>query len=215
MLTTTPVSPLRASPREHLSSRLRPRDRSREPDRPRRRRRGSRECRSGRRAILTWLKTAPPFCARPAMSITPQPLPSRCAAMPRMRADGDDARAADAGDEDRRRAGSRSRRIAARGSSAARALGGAAPFSALRRARSRTTGKSRRRRNNPCCSSIGRCTRLRPNSVSSGCTETQFDLTPQSPQPSQTRSLMKTRLSGSGYWPRLRRRRFSAAQVWS
>jgi hypothetical protein len=36
--------------------------------------------------------------------------------------------------------------------------------------------------------------RLRPNSVSSGCTETQFDCTPQSPQPSQTSSLMITRL---------------------
>ena len=35
--------------------------------------------------------------------------------------------------------------------------------------------------------------RLRPNSVSSGCTETQFDFTPQSPQPSQTSSLMMTR----------------------
>jgi len=34
--------------------------------------------------------------------------------------------------------------------------------------------------------------------VSSGCTETQFDCTPQSPQPSQTSSLMMTRLSGSG-----------------
>src|SRR5437764_14372404 len=55
--------------------------------------------------------------------------------------------------------------------------------------------------------------RLRPHSVSSGCTETQFDLTPQSPQPSHTRSLMTTRLSGSGKRPRLRRRRFSAAQV--
>src|SRR5438067_9037403 len=40
--------------------------------------------------------------------------------------------------------------------------------------------------------------RLRPNSVSSGCTDTQFDTTPQSPQPSQTSSLMMTRLSGSG-----------------
>src|ERR1700752_234573 len=40
--------------------------------------------------------------------------------------------------------------------------------------------------------------RLRPHSVSSGCTETQFDACEQSPQPSQTRSLMKTRLGGSG-----------------
>jgi hypothetical protein len=39
--------------------------------------------------------------------------------------------------------------------------------------------------------------RLRPNSVSKGCTDTQFDFTPQSPQPSQTSSLMTTRLSGS------------------
>ena len=40
--------------------------------------------------------------------------------------------------------------------------------------------------------------RLRPHSVSSGCTETQFDLTPQSPQPSQTRSLMIDALVGIG-----------------
>src|SRR6266481_3266773 len=57
--------------------------------------------------------------------------------------------------------------------------------------------------------------RLRPNSVSTGTTERQFDCVEQSPQPSQTASLMKTRLGGSGYLPRLRRRRFSAAQVWS
>ncbi len=35
--------------------------------------------------------------------------------------------------------------------------------------------------------------RLRPNSVSTGITERQFDCTLQSPQPSQTSSLMKTR----------------------
>src|SRR5881227_2229218 len=55
--------------------------------------------------------------------------------------------------------------------------------------------------------------RLRPNSVSTGCTDTQFEVMPQSPQPSQTRSLMMTRLSGSGNVPRFLRRRFSAAQV--
>ncbi len=48
-----------------------------------------------------------------------------------------------------------------------------------------------------------------------GWMETQLDFTPQSPQPSQTASLMKARLFGSGKVPRLRRRRFSAAQVWS
>ena len=57
--------------------------------------------------------------------------------------------------------------------------------------------------------------RLRPNSVSTGVTETQFDLVLQSPQPSQTRVLMNERRAGSGNLPRLRRRRFSAAQVWS
>ena len=57
--------------------------------------------------------------------------------------------------------------------------------------------------------------RLRPNSVSTGATDTQFDCTPQSPQPSHTSSLMTTRCAGSGYLPRFRRRRFSAAQVWS
>ncbi len=57
--------------------------------------------------------------------------------------------------------------------------------------------------------------RLRPNSVSTGWIATQFDCTPQSPQPSQTSVLMKTRRSGSAKAPRLRRRRFSAAQVWT
>lgn len=57
--------------------------------------------------------------------------------------------------------------------------------------------------------------RLRPSGVSTGSTDRQFDCTPQSPQPSQTASLMKARSAGSGYLPFLRRRRFSAAQVWS
>ena len=39
--------------------------------------------------------------------------------------------------------------------------------------------------------------RLRPNSVSTGVTDMQFDWTEQSPQPSHTRSLMKTRFGGS------------------
>ena len=57
--------------------------------------------------------------------------------------------------------------------------------------------------------------RLRPNSVSTGTIETQLEASPQSPQPSQTSSLITTRRGGSAIWPRLRRRRFSAAQVWS
>ena len=55
--------------------------------------------------------------------------------------------------------------------------------------------------------------RLRPSSVSSGSTERQFDWTLQSPQPSQTISLMTTRLAGSGNSLRFLRRRFSVAQV--
>jgi hypothetical protein len=41
----------------------------------------------------------------------------------------------------------------------------------------------------------------------------QFDCTEQSPQPSQTAGLISTRRAGSSISPRLRRRRFSAAQV--
>ena len=57
--------------------------------------------------------------------------------------------------------------------------------------------------------------RFLPSSVSSGSTDRQFDLALQSPQPSQTRSLMTARSAGSGYSFLLRRRRFSEAQVWS
>ena len=57
--------------------------------------------------------------------------------------------------------------------------------------------------------------RLRPNGVSRGSTDRQFDCTPQSPQPSHTASLIITRTAGSTIVPRLRRRRFSVAQVWS
>lgn len=56
---------------------------------------------------------------------------------------------------------------------------------------------------------------LRPNSVSNGWTERQFDTRPQSPQPSHRRSLMSTRVGGSSSRPRLRFRRFSAAHSWS
>ena len=57
--------------------------------------------------------------------------------------------------------------------------------------------------------------RLRPKPVSFGVIETQLLAVPQSPQPSHTSSLMKARRGGFGKVPRLRRRRFSAAQVWS
>ena len=56
---------------------------------------------------------------------------------------------------------------------------------------------------------------LRPNSVSTGCTDRQLDWMPQSPQPSHTRSLITMRVFGSATRPRLRSRRFSAAHCWS
>ena len=48
--------------------------------------------------------------------------------------------------------------------------------------------------------------------VSTGWTDRQLDFLPQSPHPSQMRSLITTRWLGVGYLPRLRLRRFSAAQ---
>jgi hypothetical protein len=54
---------------------------------------------------------------------------------------------------------------------------------------------------------------LRPSGVSFGTTLRQVDATEQSPQPSQTRSLIITSWRAFGMVPRLRRRRFSVAQV--
>src|SRR6056297_2227820 len=56
---------------------------------------------------------------------------------------------------------------------------------------------------------------LRPYGVSIGCTDRQLLLSPQSPQPSHTRSLITTRNPGVGIVPRARPRRLSAAQAWS
>jgi len=56
---------------------------------------------------------------------------------------------------------------------------------------------------------------LRPNSVCTGSTDMQLDFSPQSPQPSHTRSLMTTTSAGSSALPRLRARRSSAAHSWS
>lgn len=52
---------------------------------------------------------------------------------------------------------------------------------------------------------------LRPNSVVTGWTDRQLDFVPQSPHPSQTRSLITTLVSGVAALPRRRFRRFSAA----
>ena len=57
--------------------------------------------------------------------------------------------------------------------------------------------------------------RLVPKAVSTGTMDRQLDCTEQSPQPSQTASLMTTRWAMAGILPRLRRRRASVAQTWS
>ncbi len=56
---------------------------------------------------------------------------------------------------------------------------------------------------------------LRPNSVCTGSTDMQLDFSPQSPQPSHTRSLITMTASGSQALPRPRWRRSSAAHSWS
>src|SRR2546428_7342611 len=56
--------------------------------------------------------------------------------------------------------------------------------------------------------------RLRPNSVSSGSTDRQFDFPPQSPPPSPTISLITYRTAGSGDSFFLRLPRFSYEQDW-
>jgi hypothetical protein len=55
--------------------------------------------------------------------------------------------------------------------------------------------------------------RLRPNSVSSGCTDMQFEAREQSPHPWQTAGLMTTRFEAAATCPRLRLLRFSVAQI--
>ena len=168
---------------------------------------------SGREAMRTWLVTGPPFCASPVMSTTAAALPSRCAAIASTAADGDDPGAADAGEKDgvgavERRQG---RRIgtAHRLPVPARSPCGTAPCTVTK------LGQKPLRQEKSLLQADWSMTRLRPNSVSSGWIATQFDWTPQSPQPSQTSSLMSTRWLGAGSVPRFRRRRISAAQVWS
>ena len=56
--------------------------------------------------------------------------------------------------------------------------------------------------------------RFLPSLVSSGSIDTQLDLRPQSPQPSQTSEFIKILLSGSGNKPFFLLRLFSAAHVW-
>ena len=60
---------------------------------------------------------------------------------------------------------------------------------------------------------VGLMRRLRPSSVSTGSMAMQSDWAEQSPQFSQTASLITTCAGGCAIVPRLRRRRFSVAQT--
>jgi hypothetical protein len=112
-------------------------------------------------------------------------------------ADGDDAGAADAGDDDR--IGLRDRRLRRLGQrrQVGRRIDALAALE-LRALDVTNDGQKPFRQEKSLLQLDWSMVRLRPHSVSSGCTETQFDCTPQSPQPSQTSSLMTTRLSGIG-----------------
>ena len=163
--------------------------------------------------------TEPPFCAKPMKSSTEAWWPSRCAAMvtsaptvttpvpptPVTSMSKGPLQAQGAGEgsavTSRARSCSLQRRAAGRASSAPSSVTklGQKPLMQLKSLL------------HELCSMA----RLRPQSVFSGTMDRQLLCTPQSPQPSHTAGLMKTRLGGSGSCPFLRRRRFSAAQVWS
>ena len=170
------------------------------------------------RATRIWHATAPPFCARPVMSMLPKPLPSMKAAWPSTAlivttpVPPTPVTSIEYGPV----------RSGCLGSgrlddNCSKSPLPAAPFDFFTLAPCSVTklGQKPSRHEKSLLQEDWSIARLRPSSVSSGMTDTQFDFLPQSPQPSQTAGLMKTRLSGSGKSPRLRRRRFSAAQVWS
>src|SRR5260221_12331157 len=140
--------------------------------------------------------TAPYFCASPDISSTDTPLPSRCAAMariwpmvitpvPPMPVTSTPYCPA-----------------SSRGAGSVRAGKSSADFAAerpfFRRPPSTVTklGQDPLRQEKCLLHEDWLTARLRPNSVSSGSTERQFDSTLQSPQPSHTLSLVTSRLAG-------------------
>ena len=167
-------------------------------------------------AISTWLQVAPPFCARPAASCVTMPLHSRCAAMPSnwpmvmTPVPPTPATMSPHGVSSVGNCGC--------GNGPSVKGEGVVPFSFLRSWPPSTVtklGQKPLRQLMSLLQVLWLMVRLRPNSVSSGSTDRQLDCTPQSPQPSHTKSLMTTRLAGSTIVPRFLRRRFSVAQVWS
>ena len=131
------------------------------------------------RATRMWQATAPPFCARPDMSMVPKPLPSICAAWPRTARDRDDAGATDAGDHHgvglvQRGALGSGRLDEQRGEPLAPASPSGA--SALAPCTVTKLGQKPFRQEKSLLQADWSMARLRPNSVSSGTMATQFDL---------------------------------------
>ena len=178
----------------------RPRCRSRAPDRRRRRRCATAWISSGAR------RDAHMAHHRAALLRQARDVQRRAAASVEMRghaeqrADGDDAGAADAGDQDVVRLVERAQRRRRQHRRTAR------PESTVRRLRLRSVppwtvtklGQKPLTQEKSLLQVDWSIARLRPNSVSSGSTDRQFDACEQSPQPSQTSSLMNTRFGGSG-----------------
>ena len=175
---------------------------------------------SWRSPISTWLQVAPPFWARPAASWVTMPLPSRWAATPSncpMVMTPVPPTPATTMPHTPPCSGSSAGSVGI-GTWASSKGDGAWPLAFFLSWPPSTVirlGQKPLRQEVSLLQLLWLMVRLRPNSVSSGSTLRQLDCTPQSPQPSQTSSLMTTRLAGSTRLPRLRRRRFSVAQVWS
>ena len=166
--------------------------------------------------ISTWLQVAPPFCARPAASCVTMPLPSMCAAMPSswpmVMTPVPPTPATMMPQASSFNTGNL-------GSGRAPPVHSVCLSAFFLRSWPPSTvtklGQKPLTQEKSLLQVLWLIWRLRPNSVSSGSTDRQLLCTPQSPQPSQTSSLITTRSVGSTMVPRLRRRRFSVAQVWS
>ena len=166
-------------------------------------------------AMRTCVVTAPPFWARPVWSSTLPPLCSRCAAIPNKAPMV--TTPVPPMPVIRMFQGSSSVLLNTGAGSASKFTSLPEPFFFLMLPPFTVTklGQKPVTQEKSLLQLLWSISRLRPNSVSIGSTDTQLDLTPQSPQPSHTAGLMMVRLAGSTILPRLRRRRFSAAQVWS
>ena len=171
---------------------------------------------SGVLAIWMWLQVEPPFCAKPAASWVMTPLPSRCAAMP-------SSEPMVITPVPPTPATTMPHAWVASGNTGS-GMGGSkdrSPFFSflgfLSCPPSTVTklGQKPLTQEKSLLQLFWLIRRLRPNGVSTGSTDRQLDCTEQSPQPSHTSSLMMTVLAGVASVPRLRRRRFSVAQVWS